>query len=120
MLVNIIPCVDMTDNNDINNNNNEIQIQSSAYVSSQILHSESIPSVQYDDDDVSDSNNKSNSKDNVTNTFNNSRRYGKSRLNAGEEDDSAAAHYSGTMERFFQSEVRAVFFGTTTTFISLF
>lgn len=69
----------------------DLQIQSSAYVSSQSLLSTSMPSSPVA------------SASNVV-----SKKSSKSRL-TGEEDDNS--HYQGTMERFFQSEVRPVFFG---------
>ena len=69
----------------------DLQIQSSAYVSSQSLLSTSMPSSPV-------------ATSNVV-----SKKSSKSRLNGSEQDE--FAHYQGTMERFFQSEVRPVFFG---------
>lgn len=88
---------------DINNNNaapfeEEMDIQSSAYVSSQILHSNSVSSSRDFTGGV------------TSKSFNTSRHSSKTRL-SGENEESETAHYSGAMERFFQSEVRAVHFG---------
>lgn len=72
--------------------NNVDEIQASAYVSDQNLLSASIPS----------SPNPANA-----NQFG-SRRSSKSRLNG---EQTIEDHYEGNMERFFQSEVRPVYFG---------
>lgn len=73
--------------------NNADEIQASAYVSSQSLLSTSIPSSP-------------NSAPN--NNQVGSRRSSKSRLNG---EQIIEGHYEGNMERFFQSEVRPVYFG---------
>lgn len=76
-------------------------IQNSAQVSSQFLFSSSVP--------ASDNNNNDNLK----------RSSSKSRLGADEIDDKsltgASGCYEGEMERFFQSEVRPVYFGNNKT-----
>jgi hypothetical protein len=80
---------------DNNNTNNEIQ--ASTYVSSQSLFSNSIPS----------------SPNNSTSNFNQlgSRKSSKSKIG---ETAIVEGHYEGNMERFFQSEVRPVYFGNVT------
>jgi hypothetical protein len=82
---------------DDNNNNTNNEIQASTYVSSQSLFSNSIPS----------------SPNNSTSNFNQlgSRKSSKSEIG---ETAIVEGHYEGNMERFFQSEVRPVYFGNVT------
>ena len=82
-------------NNDNNTTNNN-EIQASTYVNSQSLFSNSIPS----------------SPNNSTSNFN---QFGDRKSNKSRIGETTATieegHYEGNMERFFQSEVRPVYFG---------
>lgn len=80
----------------INDNINNEEIQASAYVNSQSLFSNSIPS----------SPNNSASASNFNQLG--SRKSSKSKIG---ETAVVEGHYEGNMERFFQSEVRPVYFG---------
>ena len=92
--------LEMTENSPyiLNTNNPENEIQSSAF-----LHRPN----SNDDDDIS--NNLDNNDDDDMITEIPSRRPSKIRF-YGEKEK---GYYSGNMERFFQSEVRPVYFGTT-------
>lgn len=94
------------DSTEINIEQNENGIQSSVYVNNSSLRADSI------DDGVG-----------IPNTllFNSSKRSSKIRFNDPDEKEKektiARCHYGGNMERFFQSEVRPVYFGNYAYFV---